>query len=453
MAEAGNGNNRLTDGHLLHGILGLAGPMFVSAVLQNVQTLIDLFWVGRLGSRAVAALAISGTTLMLLFPLIIGMAAGTMAMVSRRFGEGDVEAASEAGGQSLALALVFGVATGLTGYVLSRRICVLLGATPQVADLAEAYLQISFLGSFTVFLLFIGNTILQAAGNAVVPMLTMIAANLLNLVLDPILIFGLLGMPRLGIRGAATATVTAQLVTALAVMAVLCSGKLTIHVNLRSWRPRPALAARLLRIGFPGTGQMLSRSLMALVLMRIVSGCGTAAVAAYGVGLRFHMILLMPAFALGNAAGTMVGQNLGAGKPWRAQAAAWLAAAIDAGITIVCAAAIAGWAPGLMRLFAADPEVIATGAAYVRTTSFFYVFVGVAIVLGRALIGAGDTVPPMIFTIISLWGFQVPLALMLSRRFEPPTQGIWWAIACAVTVHGLLVAAWFLLGRWKSRKV
>jgi len=438
---------------LLRGILTLAGPMFVSAILQNVQSLIDLFWVGHLGSDAVAALAISGTTLMLLFPLIIGMAAGTMAVVSRRFGEGRPDKASEAGGQSLALSLVFGLTTGLVGWMVARKVCVLLGATPEVATLAVSYLKISFLGSFSMFMLFIGNTILQAAGNAIVPMLTMILANLLNLVLDPVMIFGLCGMPRLEIRGAALATVTAQLVSVGVVQALLCSGRLRVHIHLSSWRLRPALAAQLMRIGFPGTGQMLSRSLMALVLMRIVAGCGTAAVAAYGIGLRFHMIALMPAFALGNAAGAMVGQNLGAGKPQRAQAAAWLAAAMDVVITIVSAAVLTIWAPALIRVFDANPQVVAVGAAYIRTTSLFYVFVGVAIVLGRGLIGAGDTVPPMVFTIISLWGFQVPLAVVLSRTVTPPTQGIWWAIACAVTVHGILVAGWFLLGKWKKKKV
>ena len=445
--------NRLTEDHLLHGILVLAGPMFVSAILQNAQSLIDLFWVGRLGSQAVAALAMSGTTLMLLFPLIIGMASGTMAVVSRRFGEGRADEASLAAGQSLALAGIFGVVTGLVGWAVARRVCVLLGASPDVADMAESYLQISFLGSFTVFLLFIGNTVLQAAGNAIVPMLTMIFSNLLNLILDPILIFGLLGMPRLGIRGAAVATVIAQAVTAALVMTLLCSGKLRVHIHLRSWRPKPALAAQLMKIGFPGTGQMLSRSLMALVLMRIVAACGTAAIAAYRIGLRFHMVVLMPAFALGNAAGTMVGQNLGAGKPGRARAAAWLATGIDVAVTAVCAAALMIWAPALIRIFDGNPEVVATGTAYVRTVSAFYIFVGVAIVLSRGLIGAGDTIPPMIFTIISLWGFQVPLAIVLSRAMTPPTQGIWWAIACAVTVHGLLVAAWFQLGRWKRKKV
>jgi putative MATE family efflux protein len=446
--------NHLVEGGIARGLLRLSGPMFVGALLQNLQSVIDLFWVGRLGSESVAALAVAGTILMLLFPVIMGVSMGTVAMVSRAIGAGNPDEAGEIAGQSMLLALIFGLIAGAVGYFCARTLCQTLGAAPEVAPLATTYLRISFIGAFTVFMLFVGNSSLQGAGNSTIPMCAMALATLLNLVLDPLLIFGLLGLPRMGVAGAAIATVLAQAVAVVVVMAVLHSGRVAgMHAHLGRWRLRSDLAWRLLRIGTPSSGQMLSRSLMSLVLMRIVAETGTNAVAAYGIGLRFHMIVLMPAFTLANAVATMVGQNLGAGKPQRAHRAAWIATGMDVAIMVVAAIILVFAAKPLIAAFDDNPEVVKIGANYLRVVSPFYVFAALAIVLGRALMGAGDTMGSMVCTVIGLWGVQVPLAIYLSRVITPPTQGVWWAIAAAVTVHGLLITAWFETGRWKHQKV
>jgi len=192
---------------------------------------------------------------------------------------------------------------------------------------------------------------------------------------------------------------------------------------------------------------------MGAVLMRVVAGCGTAAVAAYGTGLRFHMIVLMPAFALGGAAATLVGQNLGAGKPERARAATWLATGLDLLFMLVAIFVMMTFAPALMRMFNGDPEVVQIGVSYLRIVSPFYVFAALGIVLGRGLNGAGDTIAPMVCTILALWGLQVPLAIWWAKLFTPATVGIWWAISAAGVAHGLLITGWFELGRWKKQKV
>ena len=447
-------HNHLTDGSLVRGILRLAIPMLVSAVLQNAQSLIDLYWIGRLGADSVAALAIGGTILMMLFPLVMGMAVGTVAIVSRRIGEGDARGTAYAAGQALSVAMALGLIAGAFGWLFAGELPRLLGAEPDVAVLATEYLEILFLGSFTVFVLFVGgHSIFQAAGNTIIPMTLMIAANLINLVLDPILIFGLLGAPALGIRGAAIATVLSQALAAGGALVLLRRGTGGIRLQLRHMLPRPAIALNILRIGLPGTGQMLARSLMALVLMRIAATAGTAAIAAFGAGNRLQMLILMPAFALGNAAATLVGQNLGAGHPERAARGAWIATWMDISLMMVLGGALALFAPELMRIFTVDANVITIGTDFLRITCGFYVFVAPSIVLGRALQGAGDTFTPMILTLISLWGIQVPLALILSRVIEPSTHGIWWAIAIAVTIHGLLVSVCFQRGKWKQRIV
>lgn len=433
--------------------MGLAWPMFVSTTLQNLQSVIGLFWVGRLGSDSVAALAMSGTILMMLFPVVMGLATGTIAIVSRSVGAGNPAEASEVGGHSLLAALICGIVAGVAGWYWAGDICRLQGATGEVARLGTQYLEISFLGSFTVFILFIGSSILQASGNTVIPMYAMVLATALNIILDPIFIFGLLGMPRMGVEGAALAMVLAQSVAMVIVLRALARGKSGVTVGLSAWRLRFEPIWRIMKVGIPSSGQMLSRSLMSVALMWIVAEYGTAAVAAYGIGVRFHMMALMPAFVLGNAAGAIVGQNLGAGHPERAARVAWLATGIDAVIMFVLAAGLTVWAAPLIRMFDDAPEVVQIGASYLRIASFFHVFAALSIVLGRALQGAGDTVAPMVSTIVGLWGVQIPLALYLARHMANPTDGIWWSVGIAILVNGMMVACWFMTGRWKHKRV
>jgi putative MATE family efflux protein len=452
-APVANHNDPLLHGNLLRGLLRLATPMLAGALLQNLQSVIDLFWVGRLGPEALAAVALGATVIMVLFPVLMGLSVGTTALVARAVGAGRYPEAGAAAAQSLLLAVILSVVCGLVGAALATPLLDLLGAEPEVLRTGSVYLRVFLFGATTLFVLFIGTAALQGAGDALTPMLIMGVANVLNLVLDPLFIFGLGPLPGLGVAGAALATVVAQAVAAALAVALLLSGRVRLHLRARQFRPDPALAWRILRIGIPGSGQMLSRSLMSLVLMHIVARCGTAAVAAYGTGLRLHMIVLMPAFALGGAAGTMVGQNLGAGQPGRARRAAWLATGIDLLFMLLAALVLALAAPGLIRVFNAEPEVVAIGADYLRTVSPFYVFAALAIVLGRALNGAGDSLGPMLFTVVSLWGLQVPLALHGSRHWASPTRGIWWAIVAATVLHGVLMAVWFEMGRWKRARV
>jgi putative MATE family efflux protein len=443
----------LTSGSLIKGLMRLSGPLLLSALLQNAQSLIDLFWVGRLGSIAVAGVALSATVFMLLFPMIMGLTAGTVAMVARMTGAGDGEGANRAAGQSLMLSLILGGITGMVCSLFSEPVLRLLGADAQVVRMGAPYLRILLLGSFSVFLLFTANAALQAVGDTVRPMWSMILANVLNLILDPLLIFGFGPFPEMGIEGAAWATVFSQVVACAVSIHLMKTGKSRLKVQAHHWKLDWALSWRILRIGVPGSGQMLSRGLMAAAFMRIVAQYGTVALAAYGIGMRFHMILLMPAFAFGNAAATLVGQNMGAGQLDRARAAAWLATAIDAGLMILCSIAVAIWAGPLVSFFSSDPAVIAVGVKFLRIVTPFAVFATLGIVLGRAMNGAGETLMPMILTVVSLWGLQVPLGLWLPHHWHPATSGIWWANALAMMAHGILIMLWFLKGHWQRQRV
>ncbi len=445
--------NEITEGSVLRALGVLTAPMLISGMLQNAQSLIDLFWVGRLGPHSIAAVAISGTILMILFPVLMGLATGTIALVARAVGADRYDDASAAASQSLMLAVVLGVLCGILGWFAADPLLRLLGAEPEVIAAGSGYLKIMLLGTFTVFVLFTGNSALQGAGDATTPMYLMLVSNVLNIVLDPLFIFGLGPFPRLGVAGAAWATILSQAIVAIMSIHVLVSGRTRLHLHARQWVPNPGLSWRILRIGIPGSGQMLSRSLMSAVMMAIVASCGTAAVAAYGTGLRFHMIILMPAFALGGAAATMVGQNLGAGQPQRAHHVAWTASIAAAVILGAAAGLLFVFARPLIRLFNTDAQVVDIGTHYLRIVSPFYLFAAVGIVLARAMNGAGDSLSPMVITIVTLWGLQVPLAILFSRLWQPATVGIWWAIVVAFVVQAVLTAAWFETGRWKRARV
>jgi putative MATE family efflux protein len=445
--------NPLTLLPLRQGLLRLAGPMFVSAILQNAQSLIDLFWVGKLGPDAVAALALSGTILFLMWPLVMGLSMGTVALVSRHIGAGHEDKAAMAAGQSMGLSLLAGVALGGAGILGLNALLRLIGAEPAVAVLARQYLSISFFGYFTVFLLAISSSAAQASGNSLIPMTGMILANLVNLVLDPVMIFGRLGFPALGVRGAALATVLSQALACLVVTGSLMRGIPQLKVAWSDLTPRLLIAWDLFRIGIFSAGQMLARSLMSFALFRIVAVSGTAALAGYGIGLRFHQLILLPCFVLGNAAAALVGQNLGAGRPDRSVRAGWLACGIGLGLNGVGGLLIIIFAPVLTGYFTKDPAVIAVGVDYLRLVSPFYLFVAMGIILGRGMNGAGDTVPTMLITLFTLWGVQVPLAHYLAKVFTPATDGVWWSIALSNALNGLITAAWFVVGRWKKTRI
>lgn len=447
------GDSPLTQGRLLRALTYLAWPMLVTALLQNVQSLIDLYWVGRLGHESVASVAMSGTLLMMLFPMLMGISTGTVALVARAIGAGRPAEASAAAAQSLLLAMVLGGLSGGVGLLAADPLLRLLGADPTVMELGGAYLRINLLGSFTAFALFNCNAALQGAGDSRTPMLVMAAANVANIVLDPLFIFGFGPLPAMGVQGAALATVLAQALAAALAIRILLGGRSRIHIRLPQCRPDVPLAWRLLRIGIPGSGQMLSRSLMGLVMMGLVASCGTTAVAAYGIGLRIHIIVLMPAFALGGAAATLVGQNLGAGQPERARRSAWLASGVDVAFMAFAALFLALLAPQCIAAFSQQADVIEIGARYLRIVSPSYLFAALGIVLSRGLQGAGDTVAPMIITIVTLWGLQVPLAMWLSHLWQPATEGIWYAMVIAGVMQGLLTVGWFELGRWKKARV
>jgi putative MATE family efflux protein len=393
------------------------------------------------------------TVIMALFPLLIGIGTGTIAVIARSIGAENQSAADNAATQSVIIALFTALILCVIGLIFSESLLKLLQATPEVARAGEIYLKILLIGGISTTLLFLGSAILQGAGDASTPMIIMVVAIGINIILDPIFIFGLLGFPELRVKGAALATVSAEAIAALAIMYILLKGKSHIHIKFRQFKVRLQTIMQIIKIGIPSSIQMLSRNLMNMVLIAVVASFGTAAVAAYGVGMRLRLIVLLPAFAFGTSSATLVGQNLGADRPNRAKKCAWMATALNAGIMFVIGVLSFVFARQIITLFNSNPEVVNTGTSYLKITSLFFPLLALGVVLGRSLSGAGDTVPPMVITIISLWVIQIPLALLLSKITSLGVNGIWWAIVIASCVNGLLNMFWFQKDHWKDKEI
>ncbi len=440
-------------GSIVRNVWTLATPMMFGNILQTVFNIVDIIWVGKLGGAAIAAVAMSGTILMVIMTLIIGIATGTIAMVARFTGAGDGKKANEVAMQSLILSFIASSLLAAAGFGLAEGMLKLLGGTPEVVALGTGYLKILLVGGTVMFLLFLAEAILRGAGDALTPMIILIVATLLNAILDPLMIFGKVGFPRLGVNGAALATVLSRGIGVVIAFVVLFRGNSPIHLEWKNVKVDFGLIWRITRLGVPSSIQMSLRSLMGVVLMAIVAQYGTYAVAAYGVGLRIMMLVLMPAFGLATAAATLVGQSLGAREPERAHLSAWTAARFTMLIMGTVGIIFFLFAPSLIGFFSTNPQVVKIGTAYLRITSLGYLFIALGVVLGRSLNGAGDTVSPMVITFISLWGLQIPLALILPGGFHLGVTGVWWAILISTVIHGTITTGWFQRGRWKLKEI
>ncbi|OGC07027.1 hypothetical protein A3H38_03895 [candidate division WOR-1 bacterium RIFCSPLOWO2_02_FULL_46_20] len=431
----------------------LAIPMIISNLLQATYNLVNMVWVGRLGPDALAAVAMSGNILMVVMFLMMGVAIGTTAMIARFLGAKQTAEANNVAVQSLILGFIASIVLGVIGYYFSPWLLKVLGAGPDVLNLGIGYMRITFVGILVMFYMFFIAAILQGAGDAATPMIILGVSVLINAGLDPLLIFGIGIFPKMGVNGAALATVIAEAIGSLIALEILLKGRSRVRVTLKNVKVDWNMMGRILKIGIPASTQMVLRGLMGLVLVAIVARFGTQAIAAYGVGMRLSMLAMMPGFALGAAAATLVGQNLGAGKPERAVTSAWVAVGYYLIFMLFLAALFWFCAPQLMMGFNNDVEVVRIGSEFLRFIAVGNAFTAVGLILGRAIAGSGDTLPTMMFTLVSLWLVQIPLAVFLARLPAFGLSGVWLAVLIAQVILMLLNAMYFQWGGWKWKKV
>ncbi len=447
------GRRDLTTGNIHRNIWILAVPMILEMATLSVTQIMDTYWVGKLGSAALAAVTISMTLRWVLNSLANGLGIGGMAVVARRIGAHDKAEADHAAWQAILLAMFVSIVLGVLGILVAKPVLRILGADAEVIALGVPFLRILFGGLFTLVLIFVINSLLRGAGEARLALWVLVVSQGLTLILEPIFIFGWGPFPDLGVNGSAWAGVLGFGVGVLFQMAILLSGRARIAINLRNLRPDLPLMWHIVKIALPSTAQMTLRSTSRLIVLAIVGLYGTFATAGFGVANRILLVALIPGFGLANAAATLVGQNLGAGKPRRAERSAWWVAAYNAGLLTAFAVVFLAFARPLVAFFDPTPEVVEIGAECLRFIAPSLIFSAIGVVLARGFDGAGNTIPAMIVNLLTLWGTEVPLAYGLSQWTGLGITGVWVGRALANAANGLLFAFWFRLGRWKKREV
>lgn len=434
---------KLTKGSIAKSIFSIAIPMIISNTFGIAIELIDAFFVGRLGSNALAAVSLAGVVIFFIATFGIGLGIGVIALVSRAFGSRDFEQADRVVIQAFYLTVALSVLLTITGIASSSGLLRFLGAEGNVLYTSTIYLRILFAGIITMFLMFVGNAVFQAIGDTITSMKIWGITVGINIVLDPIMIFGLWGCPRLEVSGAAYATVISRIIGSTLMIYMLFKGKRLIHINSAYAKLDFAIIKNIFVIGVPGSLQMILRSFSMVVLMKIVAVFGTVVVAAYGVGGRLFHLFLFPGFGFGGAAATLTGQNLGAENPKRAVKASVLSTLYYLVFLLISGIVIFIFSAEIAAIFNPEKEFVEVASVLFRYIAVAAVFLSTAVVFSRSLQGAGKTVPPMLATAASLYIIQIPAALMLSNHLNLKETGIWLANIIGMCSHGIIMSMLF----------
>jgi putative MATE family efflux protein len=454
LVEAVRGSHQdYTAGNLNRAILLLAVPMVLEMVLESLFAVVDVFWVGRLGPNAVATVGLTESMLSLVFAVGLGLSLSTTAMVARRIGEKDPEGAADSAVQAIALGLVVSLAVGLPCFLFAPQLLRWMGATPEIITVGSGYTRICLGGSCAVLLLFLNNAIFRGAGDAAIAMRLLWVSNILNLILDPCLIFGWGPFPKLGVTGAALATFTGRSIGVAYQFYRLLRGTERIRILTRQIRVHLSVLWRLLRVSLAGILQFAIAHTSWIGLVRIVSHFGAAALAGYTIGIRIVIFVILPSWGLSNAAATLVGQNLGAGKPDRAETAVWRTGLYNVIFLGTVGVFFILFAEPVVRLFTHDPEVVPLGAACLRIVSYGNLGYAYFMVMMQAFNGAGDTITPTIVNFFGFWLLEIPLAYVLAIPLGMRSNGVFASIAIAESAMAAASAILFRRGKWKQKKI
>jgi len=431
----------------------LAIPMILEMAMESLFTIVDIFFVAGLGAAAVAVVGLTEAVLTLVYAIGLGLGMGATALVARRIGEHDVEGARRVAAQGLWVGAAVALALGITGALYARNILAAMGAAPDVIAIGSGYTVVMLAGSGTISFLFLINGIFRGAGDAAIAMRAMWLANGINILLDPCLIFGWGPFPELGVAGAAIATTTGRGIGVLYQLASLAGARSSVPLTRHHLWPVPRIMLALLRVSFGGVAQFLVATSSWIVLMRFVAPYGSAAVAGYTIAIRILAFSLLPAWGLANAAATLVGQNLGAGQPARAESSVWQVAKFSAAVMAGVALLSFTFAPAIIGLFTTDALVLGHGITCLRIVACGYPCYAVGMIVTQAFNGAGDTGTPTMINLTGFWALQIPLAYALSRLLNLGPPGVFIAVLCAETVIAVLAVVMFRRGQWKLQKV
>ena len=452
--ESLRGSHRdYTVGPIGRAILILAIPMVLEMIMESVFAVVDIFWVAHLGTDAAATVGLTESLLTLIYALAIGLSIGATAMVARRIGEHNPEGAARASVQAVAIAVIMSMIIAVGAAPFAPQLLRLMGGSPWVIEHGSSFTRVMLAGNITVVMLFMVNAIFRGAGDAAIAMRTLWLANWINILLGPCLIFGLGPFPKLGIVGAAIATNTGRATGALYALVRLFSANGRFEITRNLVRLEPAIMVRLLRLSGTATFQVFIGMASWIGLVRIISSFGSDAVAGYTFGIRVILFALLPSWGMANAAATMVGQALGARNPARAERAVWQAGFYNMIFLGVIGLLFILFAPQIIWLYTADPNVARYGVDCLRTVAYGFLFYAYGMVLGQSFNGAGDTWTPTLINLFVFWLWEIPVAYFLSKTFNFGPHGVFLAITIAFSTVAVVSAILFKRGRWKTRVV
>jgi len=431
----------------------LAIPMMLEMAMEAIFAVVDIAFVSRLGTNAIAAVGLTEALITVLYAVAIGLGMAVTAMVARRIGAQDRDAAARVTGQAIYVGGVLAIVIGICGVIYAADLLRMMGASEDVIAEGQGFMAMLLGGSASILYLFLLNAAFRGAGDAPVALRSLTLANAINIGLDPCLIFGLGPFPEMGVTGAAVATTIGRGVGVMYLVYSLFGSNGRLQLQLKHLLPAPQLMLRMIRISAGGIGQFLISTSSWIAVMRIVAMYGSAPIAAYTVGLRLIEFALLPAWGLGNAAATLVGQNLGAEKPERAERSVWRASKYNAIFMAAIGIVMIALAPQIVSLFSTEPEVIHYGTSCLRILGVGYPMYAVGMIIIQALNGAGDTTTPSIMNFICFWLLQIPLAYWLATAVGLGPNGVFLAIVIAESILTVMGVAVFRTGKWRFTQV
>ena len=442
-----------TTGSIRRAVFMLSVPMILEMMMESVFAVVDIYFVSKVSVNAVATIGLTESVITLVYAVAIGLSIAATAVVARRVGEKDLHGASQAAVQAIFLGIAVAVVVSAIGMMYPKEILGLMGAEPDLIEEGYGYTKVLLGGNVTIMLLFLINAIFRGAGDASVAMWTLVLSNGLNIILDPIFIFGLGPIPAFGVQGAAIATTIGRGTAVLFQLIILFYGWSRIKITLKDLVLRAKVMLNLINVSLGGIGQFLIGTSSWIFLMRIMSEFGSEVLAGYTIAIRVMMFTMMPAWGMSNAAATLVGQNLGANQPQRAEDSVWKTGKYTAIFMAIVSLAYLLFAKTIIGWFTNEIEVIKQGSLCLQIIAAGYIFYAYGMVVIQSFNGSGDTRTPTYINFICFWLFQLPFAYLAAITFELGPKGVFWAITLAEISIALIGIVWFRKGKWKQMKV
>lgn len=442
-----------TSGSIRKAVFMLSVPMILEMLMESIFAVVDIFFVSRVSVNAVATIGLTESVVTLIYAVAIGLSMAATAIVARRVGEKENEKASQAAVQVIVLGIAVSLIISAFGILFPKEILQLMGGENDLVAEGFGYTQILLGGNVTIMLLFLINAIFRGAGDASIAMWALVISNVLNIILDPILIFGLGPVPEFGVKGAAIATTIGRGTAVVFQLLVLFYGWSKIKVRIKDLVIRIAVMVNLIKVSLGGIGQFLIGTSSWVFLMRIMSEFGSEVLAGYTIAIRVMMFTLMPAWGMSNAAATLVGQNLGAKQPKRAEESVWKTGKYCAYFMGLVSIVYLVFATQIVSWFTSEPNVISAGSLCLRIMASGYIFYAYGMVVINAFNGAGDTVTPTVINFVCFWLFQLPFAYLMALTFDFGPTGVFLAIVLAEVLISIVAIIWFKKGRWKLTEV